>query len=1073
MKRLLFTVLIIILATAVRSTSQLSVNELEQTKNRNFYDISKTYSHIYQPLIDSGLKGWKHFKRWEYFWSTRIGSDGKFPQPVNLYNEYKNFDKKNKKDRIQSSKYPWTLLGPVGTPPKSYSDRSQGIGRINIVRLHPTNKNILWTGSALGGLWKSTDAGTTWAEIPYTQFLSLGISDIAFSLSTPNTMYVATGDDDGSYGSEGYYSIGIIKTTDGGATWSTTGFIKEMNESVIISRLIVHPTKPNTVIASTSEGIFKSTDGGDTWGKKTDVSFYFRDMEYNPSNPSVMYASTFSWGGGTYIYRSDDEGESWTKVYSFTNCVRIELAVTRDDPKYVYALSSNSSSRGFQSFLASKDQGLTWEVRSSIDSTPNILGWYEGTGGDNKKGQGMYDLALTVSDNDKNEIYTGGVNIWKSTDGGYNWTRSTHWQKGNKYAFVHADHHELVYSRSYKQVFSAHDGGIDRSDDGGKTWKSLNGNLSIMQFYRFGCSEIDPSFIIAGAQDNGTSMITNKSWYHIYAGDGFESCIDSKDTSRCYCSLYYGSIFRSTNHGRNFTKTIISEGITKEDAPWLTPYVLAPSDPSCIYVGMKNIWASKDYGDNFAKKSDFISSSTIKAIAVSHTDKNVLYTTSGQGVWYTRNGGDDWQMLEPPASNISYIAVDPEDDRRIWITESNFNEGYKVCYYDGSNWTNISGNLPNFPVNCIAYQKDSPDRIYVGTDIGVFCSVNNSGYWEYFSDGLPKTVVNELEINYKTSKIRAATYGRGVWEAPLNMCNPRIPTVAVNGKTQFCQGDSVVLSAEEGYNSYLWSNGDTTRSVTVREEGIYSVMVDDGDCKISSKGIEIIVDHVPANRISVSGINPMCSSESLNLKASFGFDSYKWSNGSSTRDITVNEPGLYYVVGTENNGCPSYSDTVEVIVYPPPDKPVIVKSGNTLISSKSQFYQWFVDGDSIPGATNQVLDSIDKGNYQVLVTVGSSCTAMSDPFTIVSVEDESGICPVTITPNPAGNSFTMRITIDHPCNISWKLVDVTGSVLTASSEKTSEKLYLKQVDLSGYAVGSYYLVMTIDGRTNTYKIFKN
>mgnify|MGYP001015530240 CR=1 FL=1 len=1062
MKNLSLLICLVIFAAGIDTFAQATLAGMEKKENLTFGDIKSAYTDYWNNLPENERKGWKQYKRWEYFWQRRLSSDGKFPGLKTMAAMFGTVIK-NSQDSPQSGSPKWKILGPVGTPPKSTAGRSQGIGRVNVIRMNPANNNILWAGTALGGLWKSTNGGVAWQEIQFTQFLSLGISDIAINTSNPNIIYVATGDDDGSYGSQGFYSIGIIKSTDGGATWSQTGFAKNLDESIIVSRLILHPTKPENIIAATNIGIYKSTDGGATWASKQKDAAFYRDMEMNPSNPATIYASTFSWTTPTAIYRSMDEGETWEKIHEIPLCSRIELSVTRDDPAYVFALAAHSQTKGFHSLLVSTNQGNTWTVKYQKGKGANLLGWYEGTGGDTS-GQGFYDLALAVSDLNKNEIYVGGVNIWKSTDGGTTWKRLTHWQNGSKYPFIHADHHELIFAKNSNLLFTANDGGIDKTTDGGKTWTNLNGNLSIMQFYRMGASELDTSLVIAGSQDNGTSLLKGKNWTHIYAADGFESAFDPTNDSICYCSIYYGSIFKSTNGGANFKK-IIDKNFTKEDAPWLSPYLISTANPSFIYVGMENIWLSRNGGTSFNKISGFPGKSDITAIALSHTNPETIYASRSAKLYYSVNAGSDWSDITPPADNISYIALDPKNDKRIWATMGNFNALNKVHYYDGAKWINLTGNLPNVPVNCIAYQANSPDRIYIGTDIGVYYSDYNSAIWEPYNDGLPNVVVNELEINYKSGKIRAATYGRGIWEAPLITASIPEPLVTITGNTEFCEGDSVILSAPEGFSSYEWTNGEKTRQIVVRTSGIYTVVVTNNVGKAKSRAVEVIVKPVSKMSIFQTGINPMCILDTFKLKAGFGFSEYMWSNGEVSKEITVTEEGRYYVVGTASNGCKSCSDTIDVVILPPPDKPDITREGNTLYSTESQFYQWLYDGDSIPGATSRSQDIVGNGTYNVIVTVGKTCSAQSEPFQVLGISDAGSANDIRIIFNNETNTITI---ISPPValgDISYRLMDINGRELITGSQAGNITL---QTD--GLARGIYYLLLNYNGKNQFFKV---
>jgi len=275
------------------------LQEILSKPNPNFFEIQKTRLEQFQLQDASERRGWKQFKRWEYFWGQRTYPSGEFPNGYKIYEDYTKFYKETNRNKLQGVQ--WRLLGPINTPSSS-SVREQGLGRINVVRVHPQNENELWIGAASGGLWRSTNNGSTWQNFPFTNFLSLGVSDIAIAKSNPNIVYVATGDADGSIGSGGkdFYSIGLIKTTDAGATWSVTNFSKELHESTLISRVLVNPDNENIVIIATNNGIYKSIDGGISWELKTSEGAFI-DMEFKPGDHNILYASTYSFGGSSFI----------------------------------------------------------------------------------------------------------------------------------------------------------------------------------------------------------------------------------------------------------------------------------------------------------------------------------------------------------------------------------------------------------------------------------------------------------------------------------------------------------------------------------------------------------------------------------------------------------------------------------------------------------------------------------------------------------------------------------------------------------------------------------------------------
>ncbi len=425
---------------------------------------------------------------------------------------------------------------------------------------------------------------------------------------------------------------------------------------------------------------------------------------------------------------------------------------------------------------------------------------------------------------------------------------------------------------------------------------------------------------------------------------------------------------------------------------------------------------------------------------------------------------------------ISYIQVDPNNPYRIWITQNNYDKGNKVLEYDGNEWKNITGNLPNVPVNCITYQENSPDRLYIGTDIGVFYSENNSAYWELFGKGLPNVVVSELEIQYDSQMLIASTYGRGIWQTKISDCDMQPPVVNVKGSTEICKGDSVVLEAEAGHQSYKWSTGDTTRSITVKDKGTYSVSVSgDNGCVARSEAIFVDVLTFPELKVKISGPNPICVGETGEISASFGYpdDNYKWSNGATGRKIEASEPGIYYVEAENSNGCIAYSDTVELLVSQPPDKPTITRNGNELVASKAQLYQWYLNDIPIEGANDKSIEIKQNGSYTVEVTVGSSCKAISDPYDVTTgvAEFENGEF-IKIQPNPVHRAFAidMNLIYNGPLEISIKTLN--GVEVYKNSQMYDGRQSSKEINMEGLAAGTYYITVKYGEKVFAGKIIK-
>lgn len=1077
MKTLINTLLIIIFICSPLLGSD-KLNNLLSKKNPTFYELQKGLNEFYDSDNPSVRRGWKQFKRWEYFWEQRTFPSGQFPNSIDVYKEYQNWNNKFSNNQIQPNKK-WTSLGPNQSP-VSTNTREQGLGRVNIVRFNPKDELDLWIGAATGGVWRSKNGGNTWVHYPATNVLSLGVTDIAISQSNPNVIYVSTGDADGSIGTgSNYYSIGVIKSTDDGATWKATGLANQLSELKTFTRILVHPNDENIVLVGSKDGILKSTDGGASWKNKF-AERSIIDMEFKPNDPNIIFASSYGYSGANIIVKSTDNGDTWKQIYSMPSTNRIAIDVSPHDANHLFALGSNSSTNGFESFAVSPDGGASWEVTANRTKNPNYLGWYDGKGSDTK-GQGMYDLALAVNPKNISEVYIGGVNIWKSTDMFFNATLNTHWFGYYSKPYVHADIHDLKFSPSSKRLYACHDGGISFTANGGTDWKDISFGLNITQFYRMSNADLFPSIVTAGSQDNGTSGLIDGEWTHLYSADGMETIIHPVTAGTYFVSIYYGQIYKTTNTGKSWVASI-DKNLTGENGGWVTPYVLDPSRPWVMYAGFQNVWKNNNSGtrSSWNKISNFNSPTVLQSIVVAPSDTNTIYAANNSTLWGTYDGGKTWSVLNNSSTAaITYITVDPKNSKRIWITKSGYAVGDKVYEYNGQVWKNLSGNLPNVPVNTIAYQKNSPDRIYVGTDIGVYFSDYGSGYWERFGDQLPNLIVMELEFVYTNPiKLRAATYGKGIWEIDALDCNLSEPTVNVIGKTNLCDGDSVIVELIGNYDDFVWSNGSKERRLVIKQTGTYSVIISSKDgCTAKSGAVQVnVYENKELNLTSSTKRFSLCGDgDSLELRAPFGFETYKWSTGETERKILVKSPGTYSVEGTTTYGCVSTAE-IEIKQYDYPPVPTIKQEGNNLISSvDGTTFKWFKDGKEITGQNGKILNifEIGDGNYQVEVINEGGCGTISETleFKVNSVSyfaaENFGI---EITPNPNNGIFDIFI----PNSINGQTIDLQVIDIQSKIHYSKEHSYLNniKINLNNIPNGTYFINLTINKKNYTLKFQK-
>lgn len=1051
-------------------------------KELNFYEIVKEYDKYYESIPMENRAGWKQYERWKYFYERRINPDGTFPKVGIVQNEAKKVEKLFKTERFLSNE--WELVGPTDSPDPRYV--STGVGRVNCIRFHPNNPNELWIGAAAGGVWRSTNSGNNWSKVsPNNQFLTLGVTDIAIAPSAPNVIYVATGDAFGAR-STGYdtYSIGIVKSTDGGQSWFQTNLEFELQTVSLVGRVLVHPENENIAIAATSNGIFKTIDGGNSWELKNS-SYYFIDMEFKEDDPNIIIASTFTFGTGRgFIVRSTDNGETWNNVATVQGAKRIALATTPAAPDYMYALSGYVSDDNYNSFEFSSDAGATWIRTSDRSNSVNVLGRDASYEDD---GQAWYDLALAVSPIDPNSLYTGGIDIWRSNSIGTTYSVVTNNRARNGLPFVHADIHDLQYSPDGSKIYAGTDGGVTLSTNNGQTWVELNTDLAITQYYKLALSQKDPNFIMGGTQDNGTSRLREGEWQIVNEGDGMDCYISPIDDRNVISSVYYGVFYRSSNYGNDFSITITSNS-KNETATWVAPLAYSESSPNTVIVGFTNVWKSTSSGGApWIKISTFgdNTNNPLRVLAVAPSNVNYMYAATGNTIRRTTDGGSSpWTLTNPPGgfgALITGIAVDPNNPERFWVSIGQFNAANKIWEFDGTNWHNRSGNLPNIPINTITYQNNSPDRLYIGTDIGVWYSDYNSGYWEPFGDGIPGTIVSDIEIHYDTKKIFAATHGRGIWKTDLIDCNLPQPQIEAIGNTVVCPGETVSLRYLGDSPNFKWSNGETTKEINVTESATYVVVIEDGT-GCTAKSNPITVEFIEFNPVvlSVNGYSGFCEgvNDEVEISASAGFETYLWSNGETERTIKVSKAGQYSVIATTRDGCTSQSEVLDVQTVPLPEKPVINQFGRNLgVEDNYSSYQWFRDGSIIFNQNRPLLENISEdflgSEFTVRVTNESGCPNTSDPYSFTTSVEKTDIHEsITVSPNPSNGVFDLKINIQNSKPIDIIITNLAGEEIYSKRNIILNGQLEHNINITNQATGVYMLNINGSGFTWNTKLIK-
>ncbi len=751
--------------TQQRYNKYFKEHEKEEAKERHEKSGKDLKIGSYE---EQELGGYELYKRWENFMAPRVYPSGDKTLASKAYEEYQkylsqNSSQKNISSSIMSST--WQPIGPFGDPSGSNA------GRINAVEFDPVNPTGYWACAPDGGLWSSTNTGSSWTT--NTDLLSaIGVSDVVFDPTNNQNMWMASGDGDAG----DCYSIGVLKSTNGGVTWAATGLTFPISSGYRIWKLLINPLNKNCIFAATNGGLYRTRNGGTTWSVVQAGAI--SDIEYRPGDTTTVYCCS------TSFYQSTNGGTSFTNITSglptSASNNRLAIAVTPANNTYVYVVASSSANSGFLGFYQSTNNGTTFVSKAT---TPNLLGW--ASAGNDVGGQGWYTLSIAASPTNANEVVVGGVNMWRTTNQGTNWSLFAHWT-GSGAPYVHADIHDIKY-RSGTALYISCDGGVFQTTNSGTSFNAMNGNMNIAEIYKIGGSTNTYSRAITGHQDDGTNLFTG-GWSGTMGGDGMDCFIDATNDNVMYGEQYNGSFNRTLNGGASWTG--ITTGMTGTGA-WVTPWHQDPAVANTIYGGRVQMFKSTNQGTNWAQIGTLPGAGTIVEFAVAPSNNQIIYVLKSGAVYKTINGGTSWTTvtgtLPVGSAALTSIVVSNTDPNKAWVTFSGYSTGNKVYQtLDGAaTWTNYSTGLPNLPTNRVLYWNGTPDGLYVGCDVGIYYRDNSMATWVIYNTGLPNVKVEDLSIFYPLGKLRAATYGRGVWEADLYNTGTMAPIASFTSDKQF------------------------------------------------------------------------------------------------------------------------------------------------------------------------------------------------------------------------------------------------------------------------------------------------
>jgi photosystem II stability/assembly factor-like uncharacterized protein len=1051
--------------------------------NPGFYEIQNAFKE-YEKSSDALNKVMKKYKRWEWYYESRVNSKGKIPAE-DYWKSYKRVldDKKRSKSPAN-----WEPLGPFDIPTYVQYGYRLGNGRVNCVEFHPTDPNTYWIGTPSGGLWKTTNNGMTWTTTT-DDLPSIGISDIIVNPDNVDELYIATGDRDAS----DLFSIGVLKSTDGGETWDLTGLSYELADITNVNELAMDPSNSQVLIAATSAGMYKSTDAGVTWQLKSAVD-NFKDLIIKYDDFNVMYASTYFRGGDRIkVYQSTDGGNSW-EIHSqlsgmLYNAERLGFGTSPVNPDVIYAVAVKSGYSTMQGIYKTTDGGVNW-TKISDNSTPDLVAYlYDGM---TNYGQGFYNITVEVAPDDANEVLVGATHMWRTYDGGDTWTQIQEYLPSP--TWIHVDFHEFRYNPLNDRLYSANDGGMYYSDDKGTSWTDISAGLQILQSYRMDVSQTTEDMVFVGNQDNGSMRLQAGVVNGILGGDGAECIVNYESDNVVYATYTNGQLFRSANSGNSFSPITPAN----QTGNWLTPFELSPIDPDVIYAGYKALWRSEDQGigDSWVKVSpDFVTN--LHRISASHLNEDVIYVCTQQQIMKTTNGGENWQLISLglPPGFISDIMVSPVDDNVLWATMGRYDASQKVYVTrdGGLSWDNISFNLPNVPVNVLVYDQKTSDGIYIGTDVGVYYTNNSMSEWVYYSDNLPNTIVADMAVQEQFNSLVVGTYGRGIWKSQKYYTNEDpVANFSYNNDLD-CGGVISFLNKSSGYMDEIsWDFGDGNTSDKLNPTHIYSaagtyeVVLTVTTNGVSSEFSETI-SFENYNEMPVVDDVTQCGAGSVTLTAQgdntiFWYDDYyetePIAQGESYTTPDLSSSKTYFVASGTDESCISAMVPVQVTIHVKPLAFFLYTMQDELtatfnnLSQNATIYFWnFGDGNSSM-EVNPTHQYDVGGDYEISLSASNeNCyDVMSKSISMVSIEDVNNLKNLTIYPNPSSGQFTVTYQMRSTADFSVDIVDLSGKqVYTREFSSISEPGQF-DVDLKNQMKGFYIVKVHVGNETVTRKL---
>lgn len=647
-------------------------------------------------------------------------------------------------------------------------------GRITSLVCDPAKPDNLWAGAAGGGVWQSTDAGRTWKALWHSQSV-LNAGALAIHPTNPKIIYCGTGE--ANLSADSYAGVGLYRTTNGGKTWT---LFASCARSAIPSRIgviAIDPHDPSHMRiggigfgrVSPQEsglgGMYTSRNAGKTWARENFISaqnYWCHSIVFDPVRPRRIFATFTAQGVSNGIWRSMDGGSTWAHL---TNGLptpakfnRAMIAVAPSDPNVLYLQAADSEENVLGIFRTS-DGGMTWK---------NIAGSHFA-----EEGQMTYGNAIVVHPTDPNHVLCGGVDLHLTTNGGGKWKRVTRWDANRgQPGYAHADHHALLMPAAAPgRVYDGNDGGLEVSENGGRTWQNRSLGLACTMYYDLDVAPSDPLSFGGGAQDNGTVVTTtgrSNDHFEILGGDGGWMVYHPTRAKHLYASYYNMNLFRF--RGRQVRDVSPPASKSEKASVWMVYITLDPNKPSTVFTGSTRVWRSKDDGTTWRPVSKILDGSPISAIEVAPADSHRIYVATENGAFFrSLDGGATWSpnMAGPelPGVTITRLETSPTDGDLLFATLANFGNSHVFRSEDGgAHWRDVDrGRLPDVPHHAVVVSPDDPGTVFVANDAGVYVSRDLGGTWRSLRRNLPNTMCVDLVYHERAGTLTVATYGRSLW----------------------------------------------------------------------------------------------------------------------------------------------------------------------------------------------------------------------------------------------------------------------------------------------------------------------